>query len=82
VTDRLLTLTEVAERLGCSPKTVRRRIDEGALSIFRDGRLVRVTEADLRRYIAEHVERQSRSLPLPFRASGSVVPYGSRLWDD
>jgi excisionase family DNA binding protein len=34
--ERLLTIVETAETLGCSQRTIRRRISEGALPAFRD----------------------------------------------
>lgn len=49
---RLMTLEEVAETLNISLKTLRRRIEAGALPVIRDGRLLRVHPADLERYIA------------------------------
>lgn len=48
---KLLTLPDVAEILGCSLKTLRRRIDAGELAVIRDGRLIRVHPEDLDRYI-------------------------------
>jgi excisionase family DNA binding protein len=51
VTLRLLTLEEVAGVLGCSTRTVRRRVDAGALPVYRDGRIVRVPEAALEGYV-------------------------------
>jgi excisionase family DNA binding protein len=50
---RLLSLPEVADRLGCSIKTLRRRIATGDLAIIRDGRLIRVRPEDLERYIQQ-----------------------------
>jgi excisionase family DNA binding protein len=50
---RLFTLDEVCTVLGCSLKTLRRRIDDGALAVIRDGRLVRVHPDDLARYIRQ-----------------------------
>jgi excisionase family DNA binding protein len=50
---RLLNLQEVAEILGCSVRTVRRRIDDRELPSIPIGRLVRVHPDDLDRYIAE-----------------------------
>jgi len=53
--ERMLTVREIAERLNCSQKTVRREIATGALSSVRIGpakRLVRVTELALRAYQA------------------------------
>jgi len=47
----LLTLADVAERLQCSTKTVKRRIEAGDLPVIRDGRMVRVHPDDLERYI-------------------------------
>ena len=49
---RLLTLAAVAEALGCSIKTVRRRIATRELPVIRDGRLLRIDAEDLRRYLA------------------------------
>ena len=51
--ERLLTVEEVARILGCSIKTIRRRIDKGELAVIRDGRLIRAHPDDLRRYIAQ-----------------------------
>jgi excisionase family DNA binding protein len=52
VSEQLLTIAQAAERLGCAPRTVRRRIDAGTLPVFRDGRLVRIRESDLHAHIA------------------------------
>lgn len=49
---KLLTVSETAEHLGVSVKTVRRRIEAGELPVIRDGRLVRVHPEDLYRYVA------------------------------
>jgi excisionase family DNA binding protein len=49
---RLLKLPEVAEILSLSLKTLRRRIDAGALTVIRDGRILRVHPNDVERYIA------------------------------
>src|SRR4051794_4911686 len=77
---RLLTLADVAGVLGCSLSTVRRRVREGALPRYADGRLVRVREDDLRRYVAERVCRRSSSTA-PTLAPGRTLPKGARLWD-
>ena len=76
---RLLTLAEAADALGCSVATVKRRIRSGSLPAFRDGRLVRIREDDLRRYVAERVARAAvagSSLP-----AGVTLAPGARLWD-
>ncbi len=75
----LLTRGEVADELGCSVATVKRRIRSGALPAFADGRLVRVRETDLQRYVAERTVRRAHGLELA--ASGRALPPGARLWD-
>jgi excisionase family DNA binding protein len=50
---QLLTLQEAAAILRISIKTLRRRIAAGQLSAIRDGRMLRITLAELERYIAE-----------------------------
>lgn len=49
--EKLLTETEVSGILGCSVRTVRRRIEAGDLAVIRDGRLKRIQPEDLRIYI-------------------------------
>lgn len=79
VLDPLLTLDAAAEVLGCSRATVKRRIRSGALPAFRDGRLVRVRESDLARYVAERTTRRtSRGAVI---AAGVTIESGGRLWD-
>jgi excisionase family DNA binding protein len=48
---RLLTLQDTAATLGCSLKTIRRRIADRQIAVIRNGRLVRVHPEDLERYI-------------------------------
>jgi len=50
-TKRLLTVEEVAKRLSVALRTVRRLIDRGELPAHRIGRMVRISEDDLERYI-------------------------------
>ncbi len=47
----LLTIAEVADRLRVNEKTVRRCISTKALGAFKVGRLWRISEQDLRRYL-------------------------------
>lgn len=49
---RLLSVAEASAVLGVSPDTVRRRIESGDLAAFRDGRIIRVAESEVARYIA------------------------------
>ncbi len=75
----LLTLEEAAGRLGCSTSTIKRRVQAGALPAFVDGRLVRVREEDLRRFVLERVTRRGTR---PIAAvAGRALPSGSRLWE-
>jgi excisionase family DNA binding protein len=53
---RLLTADAVAESLDVSSKTVRRWIKSGDLPAYRLGGLVRVSEADLIRFLATRRE--------------------------
>lgn len=81
--ERLLTLAEAARVLGCSLDTVKRRVRSGAIPVFRDGRIVRVRESDLRSYVALHVSahRPGAILRRPLVASGRRRLPVRRLWD-
>jgi excisionase family DNA binding protein len=50
---RLLSLNDTCAVLGCSMKTLRRRIAAAELAVIRDGRLIRVHPDDLRRYVQQ-----------------------------
>jgi len=49
---RLYSVEQIADLLGVSTKTVRRRIAEGKLLAHRVGRQVRISEDDYRSYVA------------------------------
>jgi excisionase family DNA binding protein len=49
------TVDQASAELSLAPRTVRQRIVEGKLRAYRDGRVVRITEADLREYQAERL---------------------------
>jgi excisionase family DNA binding protein len=51
--ERLLTKKEVAERLRVDERTIDRYIASGALASYQIGRLRRISEKDLRRFLAE-----------------------------
>ena len=53
----LLTLKETAQGLKTSPKTVRRRIEEGKLRAFKVGGQIRIREEDLQAYIEVQLEK-------------------------
>ena len=65
--DKLLTETEVSEILGCSVRTVRRRIAASELAVIRDGRLVRIHPDDLNFYI------QSRRIVCPYMSANALI---------
>ena len=79
VSDRLLTRAQVANELACSVSTVKRRIRGGELPAVVDGRLVRVREADLRRYVLERLTRANGGRPVELL--GRPLPAGARLWE-
>ncbi len=56
---RLLTLPEVAERLAVSQRTVQYLVERGQLRAIRIGRSRRVTEGELRAFVAAR-EREAR----------------------
>jgi excisionase family DNA binding protein len=49
---KLRTIDEVAELWSQSPRTVRRHIASGALPVYRLGRSVRISDADIAAFLA------------------------------
>jgi excisionase family DNA binding protein len=49
--DPLLSVAQVAQRLGVCTLTVRRRIKAGVLGVHRIGRSIRISEAGLQAYL-------------------------------
>jgi excisionase family DNA binding protein len=60
VTDRLLTLGEVAKNLGCTVSCLRRWRAEGKLTIVKLSRLVRVPEAEYARIAREGIAPEGK----------------------
>lgn len=58
--NQLLTLEEAAERLKISKFTVRRFIEIGKLEGVRVGRQWRVTEEEIKRYIAANTQKREQ----------------------
>lgn len=52
----LLSLEAVADRLLSSVKTVRRRIDSGALRAIKEGGRIRILEEDLEEYLRRVIQ--------------------------
>jgi excisionase family DNA binding protein len=50
---KFLTIVQVAELLAVSTRTVRRWVDDELLVVHRPGRVVRISEPDLRAFLAE-----------------------------
>lgn len=55
--ERLFTVSETAEILNCSEKTVYRRIKDGSLRAIRMGGLWRIDPQDLQDFIRDHRSR-------------------------
>lgn len=70
MTGRLLTVEEAANLVGCSARTIRRRVAAGALPAFRDGGLVRIPEAAFAAYVAA----RTSSAPAPHTSSARRTP--------
>ena len=79
----LLTQEEVAQRLRCSPTTVKRLRSEGKLA-YLPGRPVKIDERELERYIEETTcRRPSLQKPSPdtTRPAGqTAVEAAARAW--
>ena len=58
---RMLTLKQVAERLSLHLNTVRKYIDQGMLPVVQIGRILRVDEKDLERFIEDHKEVRGKT---------------------
>lgn len=63
MSQNLLDLAAVAERLGCTERTARRLMVARILPVVRIGRLTRVRPADLEAYIERNVEGIRRKDP-------------------
>jgi excisionase family DNA binding protein len=68
---RFLTVSEVAEELSCSYRTVLRRIADGSIATFRDGGIVRVPEKALADYVRARTHSAPPRSPAPQRTSGA-----------
>ena len=78
MTTKLLTVPDVAERLAVSPRTVKRVLARGELPVVRVGRLVRVRDEDLHRFLAARTYALGSAT---VAAGGVTLRPGERLWD-
>lgn len=76
----LVSLTDAAEILGMSRRTLERRIAAGEIAVFRDRRIVAIPSAEITRYVAERVGRRGSTRRGRSAAMPSLAP-GERLWD-
>jgi excisionase family DNA binding protein len=56
---KFFTITEIARRLSVSERTVHRWAAQRDLAVYRFGRSVRVSEVDLRSFLAAHRDEDS-----------------------
>ncbi|MFC8422344.1 helix-turn-helix domain-containing protein [Streptomyces sp. NPDC057236] len=63
-TDRLLTVQEVAERLGTGVRFPRRLIEERRITFVKVGRHVRIPESAVNAFVAAHTVQ-----PVPLRGA-------------
>jgi excisionase family DNA binding protein len=66
---RLLTVEQVAERLGTSVRFPRRLIEERRITFVKVGRHVRIPESELVAFIAANTVRPTRPAPPVRRAA-------------
>jgi excisionase family DNA binding protein len=59
-TFRHVTVTEAAERLGLSPRTLQEQISRGRIKAVRHGPIWWITEAEVKRYRAESLGKPGR----------------------
>jgi excisionase family DNA binding protein len=69
VTDRLLSVEQVAERLGTTERFPRRLIEERRIEFVRVGRHVRIKESVLEEYIESRTVRPIRRVGRSGRAA-------------
>jgi excisionase family DNA binding protein len=79
---KFYTVAEVADLLQTCTKTIRRRIDDGAITVFRDGAILRVSDDALKEYLKSREiqaqERARRPEPIP-RYERTAYPRDSRV---
>lgn len=73
--EKLYTKKEVAEILSCSVATVHRRINDGTLKAVKNGRIVRISESELDRFLhSEPIPVKEESAQLTGKSMPHSVP--------
>ena len=55
-----IKISQVAERLNVSPNTVYKRVSRGDIPAYRIGRLIRIDERDLEKYMKQNQTEGAR----------------------
>ena len=58
---RMLTLKQVSERLSLHVNTVKKYVNQGMLPVMRVGRIMRLDERDLEKFIEDHKEVRGKT---------------------
>lgn len=75
MTVKWYTVDEVAEILSVSPKTIRRRISDGAIRVFRDGgKFLRISEEALDEYLKAREQEATAPVPVPAARAPRKTP--------
>lgn len=59
---KLLTISDVAKKLNVSKRTVQRWQDEGIISFFKQGKVVRISEEHLESWIEKKTIKEKRKI--------------------
>lgn len=70
--EKLYTKMQAAEYLQCSLSTINRRIKTGDLNPLKNGRIVRLTESELDRFIHSKDSTQSNNTTEPVKEESST----------
>lgn len=79
---KILTITEVAERLRMHPVSVYRLVKEAKLPVFRIGRLLRFDADQVEKWILSAklpVRRRQRRRPVQVTSNGTSLPSKRRV---
>lgn len=74
--EKIFTMKEAAEYLHYSMSTLRRRIDAGKIKTFKDGKLVRIKESELQKFIdgIPDSNQSDTAEPMPLKEESAQLP--------